>query len=301
MSEQEARELARRRAEARAARDFAVADALRDEIAALGFEVVDGADAFELRPAAAQPSEPDEISRIHPERVESLLGEEPTHDFSVQWLVQGWPEDVLRGVRSFESFAGEFSVQNVVVDAAGTHPSYFPSSVDEVPLEDDFGWGADRNAGLRRATGRIIVVVDGSIEATGDVFTPLAEALAQPSVGLTGPYGIVTDDMREFSESGGPDVDAVEGYLMAFRREILDEAGMFDEKFKFYRSADIEYSFRVKDTGRRAIVTPLPVSRHEHRMWNNTSEDERARLSKRNFYRFLERWRGRMDLTVKGG
>jgi hypothetical protein len=35
-------------------------------------------------------------------------------------------------------------------------------------------------------------------------------------------------------------------------------------------------------------------------MWSNTPEDERERLSKRNFYRFLDRWRGRTDLTVAG-
>jgi len=40
------------------------------------------------------------------------------------------------------------------------------------------------------------------------------------------------------------------------------------------------------------------VVRHEHRMWANTAEQERARLSKRNFYRFLDRWRGRTDLLV---
>lgn len=294
MSEQEARELAQKRSEAREARDFAAADRIRDQIADLGFEVVDAPEGFELKPVVPK------VRRIHPERVESLLGEQPGNEFSVQWVVQGWPEDILRGIRSFESNAGDHSVQQVVVDAAGTHPSFFPSSVEEIPLEDDFGWGADRNAGLRRADGRIIIVVDGSIEATGDIFSPLAEALADPAVGVVGPFGIVTDDLREFRESDGPDVDAIEGYLMAFRREVLEEAGMFDEKFKFYRTADIEYSFRIKEQGYRAVVVPLPVSKHEHRVWQNTPEAERQRLSKRNFYRFLERWRGRMDLTVHG-
>jgi GT2 family glycosyltransferase len=96
----------------------------------------------------------------------------------------------------------------------------------------------------------------------------------------------------------GPDVDAVEGYLMAFRRELVEEGLRFDEKFKFYRTADIDVCFQVKARGLRATVTPLPVSRHEHRMWANTPEEERARLSKRNFYRFLDRWRGRTDLLV---
>ena len=142
--------------------------------------------------------------------------------------------------------------------------------------------------------------MDGSVEPAGDLLTPLAEALADPACGIAGPFGIVTDDLREFHESQGPEVDAIEGYLMAFRREILQTAGFFDEKFKFYRTADIEYSFRVKDLGLSARVVPLPLERHEHRMWANTPEQERAKLSKRNFYRFLDRWRGRTDLTVAG-
>ena len=188
-----------------------------------------------------------------------------------------------------------------VVDAADTDPSIWPEDVELVALDRDHGWGADRNAGLKRARGEIVIVIDGSVEPSGDVLTPLQEALADDTVGIAGPFGIVTDDLREFRDAEGTECDAVEGYLMAFRREILNRAGFFDEKFAFYRTADIEYSFRVKDQGLRAVVVPVPVERHEHRMWTNTPEDERARLSKRNFYRFLERWRGRTDLTVRGG
>src|SRR5206468_5212502 len=111
-------------------------------------------------------------------------------------------------------------------------------------------------------------------------------------------FGIVSDDMHHFHESAGPEVDAVEGYVMAFRRELLQRGLRFDEKFKFYRTADIELSFQIKAMGLRATVTPLPVRRHEHRMWGSTPEEERARLSKRNFYRFLDRWRSRSDLLV---
>ena len=83
-------------------------------------------------------------------------------------------------------------------------------------------------------------------------------------------FGIVTPDLREFDPTDGPECDAVEGYLMAFRREILRTVGLFDEKFRWYRTADIEYSFRIKDPGLRAVVVPVPVERHEHRMWFQT-------------------------------
>jgi len=87
---------------------------------------------------------------------------------------------------------------------------------------------------------------------------------------------------------------------MAFRRDVIRDVGLFDEKFKWYRTADIECSFRVRDRGFRAIVVDVPIVRHEHRMWSSIPPAERDRLSKRNFYRFLERFRGRTDLLVEG-
>ncbi len=283
----------------RAARDYAAADALRERIAALGYRVVDTPAGPRLEPAGA--GAPGGLRRLRPGEVPSVLGEPPTADVSVQWLVQGWPEDVVRGIASFRRQRGDRSVQHVVVDAAGTDPSLWPEGVELVPLVEDPGWGAGRNAGLRRAAGRIVVVADGSVEAVGDVLAPLEAALADPTVGICGPFGIVTEDLRQFRESEGPEVDAVEGYLMAFRREILPRVGGFDEKFRFYRTADIEFSFRVKEQGLRAVVVPVPVRRHEHRMWAHTPEPERERLSRRNYYRFLDRFRGRFDLTVGGG
>jgi len=55
----------------------------------------------------------------------------------------------------------------------------------------------------------------------------------------------------------------------------------------------------LRDRGARAVVTPdLPVVRHEHRLWDATEPIERERLSKRNTYRFLDRWRDREDLLT---
>ncbi len=293
---EEALVLAAEREERRKARDFAAADALRERIAEMGFKVVDSPEGPKLEPV--EPAGPEVSRRLTPDDVGSVLDEPPSADFSVQWVVQGWPEDVLRGIVSFLAAQGDRSVQHVVVDAAGTDPRLWPEAVEILSLAADYGWGLDRNLGLRRATGRIVIVVDGSVEATGDVFGPLEAALADPSVGVAGPFGIATTDLRTFHESEGPEVDAIEGYLMAFRRDVLRAAGFFDEKFKFYRTADIECSFRVRDQGLKAMVAPLPVARHEHRMWANTPEAERERLSKRNFYRFLDRFRGRLDLCV---
>jgi GT2 family glycosyltransferase len=62
--------------------------------------------------------------------------------------------------------------------------------------------------------------------------------------------------------------------------------------------ADVELSFRLRDGGNRAVVVSAPVERHEHRLWEATDPAERDRLSRRNMYRFLDRWRERKDLLV---
>ena len=292
---EEVRALAVERQEARAAKDFARADTLRDRIAALGFTVVDGPAGPTFEPIVA----PAEAARIRPGDVQSLLDEPPTCDVSVHWVVEGWPEDVVRGLTAFRANEGTRVAQYVVADVTETDPEVYGEGVEVLRLEAGTGWGAARNAGLRRSAGRVVLAVDGSVEPHGDVFAPLEAALADPTVGVCGPWGISTRDLHEFHDSEGPDVDAVEGYLMAFRRDVLRDVGLFDEKFRWYRTADIECSFRVKDAGLRAVVVPAPVIKHEHRMYHSTPEAERDRLSKRNYYRFLERFRGRFDLLVE--
>lgn len=289
--------LARERDAARTARDFATADAIRDRIAEQGWIVVDGPDGWRLEPARESSPPPAAAVRAHD--VASRLDEPPTADVSMHWVCQGWPEDIARAIDSFRRFRGARRLHPVVADVTGAESDAFGDDVEVLHLDPGTGWGAAANAGLRRASGDLVFVMDGSVEITGDVFTPLEEALADPSVGIAGPFGIVTQDLRQFDErKGAGPCDAVEGYFMAMRRPLLRDAGLFDEKFRWYRTADIEYSFRVKDLGKATVVVDLPVVQHEHRMWFNTVPAERAKWSKRNYYRFLDRWRDRWDLVL---
>jgi GT2 family glycosyltransferase len=94
-------------------------------------------------------------------------------------------------------------------------------------------------------------------------------------------------------------VDAVEAYCLAMRRAALREVRGFDHRFRFYRNADLDLSFAVRDRGWRAVRTaPLPLERHEHRGYAELPVEERDRLSRRNFYRFLKHWGDRRDLLL---
>jgi cysteinyl-tRNA synthetase len=293
----EVRRLVADRADRRAARDFAGADELRARIRALGYEVVDGPAGTRVVPASGPPV----VRRILPGEVGSVLDRPPSAGTSILWLTDGWAEDVARGIASFQRHRGGAGIQHIVVDADESEPRRWADEVELVALDRDPGFGACRNVALRRARGEVVVVADGSVEAVGDALSPLRRALDDRSVGVAGPFGLITEDLRTFREVEGPDVDAIEGYLMAFRRDVLARLGGFDEGFRFYRMADVELSFRIKESGLRAMVVPVAVTRHEHRAWATTRPDERDRLSKRNFSRFLARFRGRADLLVRAG
>ncbi len=290
--------LAQERAAARADRDFARADAARDELAAKGWVVLDGPDGYRLEPSEATvPAGP-----VAASEVASILDASPDADVSLQWVCDGWADDIERAIGAFRAHQGAHAVHYVVADVTGQPPDRWGEDVEVLSLVQQTGWASARNAGLRRSRGRVVVALDGSIEPTDDVLTPLVEALeTDRRLGIAGPFGIVTNDLRQFDEApGAGPCDAVEGYLMAFRREVLVEVGGFDEKFRWYRTADIEWSFRVKDAGYRCEVVPVAVDKHEHRMWFSTPPAERARWSKRNFYRFLDHWRDRWDLVLAG-
>ena len=129
--------------------------------------------------------------------------------------------------------------------------------------------------------------------------TQIAAALEDGTTGIVGPFGVNSEDMREFEDAPGPEVDAVEGYLMALRRSRVREVGLMDEKFRFYRHLDLDYSLAMRARGyRNRIVPDLPLRRHAHTDWERTPEEERDRLSKRNFYRFLKKYGHSTDLLL---
>jgi len=207
----EVRRLAAEREERRKAKDFAAADELRARIADLGFTIVDSPEGPRLEPMDGAAGDAGEApARVLPEDVPSALEQPSTFDATVQSLVEGWPEDVGRAIEGFRSHQGGRSVQYVVADVTGHDPFSFDDGVEVIPLVEGTGWGAARNAGLKRSLGRIVLVVDGSIEPVGDVFEPIEEAMADPAVGVVGPFGVVTSNLQDFEASDGPEVDAIE-------------------------------------------------------------------------------------------
>jgi len=222
-------------------------------------------------------------------------------------VAHGWIPDIERWLLSvFTHCKADFEA--IVVDnsgdtrMAGWLHTRAADRLRSIRLDPPLGYATAVNAGIEAATGAICVLFDPGIELTGDAVSPLIHALTDPSVAVAGPFGIRgKGTLKEFEEDPGPEVDAIEAYCMAFRRADALAVQGFDPKFRFYRIADIDFSFRLRDKGGRAVVVPgLPLERYEHRLWEATNSTERDRLSRRNFYRFLDRWGKREDLLVGG-
>lgn len=292
----EVRRLIAERVAAREARDFATADRLRDQIAALGWEVQDAARGSTARPILpAGDAEP-----------ESLLEREPEVAVSLQLAAEDHRHDLKRFLRGLAASAPAVSWELVIVANA---PSFelgglldqitLPVEAVVLPTPERLGWADARTLGLRRSRGEVTVLLDTSLEPVGDFVTPLLAAFDDPHVGIAGGWGVTSGDAHEFTDAPPGEVDAIEAYCLAVRREALRKVGGFDRRFRFYRNADLDFSFAVRDAGWRALRTePLPMVRHEHRGYASLPEAERDRLSRRNFYRFLDHWGDRRDLLL---
>ena len=270
-------------------RSFADADAVREQLRGGGWDVVDTSTGSELQAIRAPAAAPAPAARA----------------VTLLTVVHGWRADAERWLLSVFTHARS-DFEALIIDNSGDpHVGALKDRVAErlrvITLDPPLGFAAAVNAGIEAAAGEVLVLFDPGVELKGDAITPLVDALSDRSVVIAGPYGLrAKGTMKEFEESGAAEVDAIEGYCMAFRRADALAIGGFDPRFRFYRIADVEFSFRLRDRGGKAmVVSGLPVEKHEHRLWKSTEPGERERLSKRNLYRFLDRWRDREDLLVR--
>jgi cysteinyl-tRNA synthetase len=290
----------------RRAGDYERADLTRGKLRQLGFELRDGRDGSTIHPRTAAPVHGDDGFITGSGDVPDGSRTPATVGFSFILVARDNADEIERAAWSIRRECGGRDVEVIVVDNASLDGSTerlrslasINPSVRFIAAEHNLGAAAARNAGLRASRGRFVILMDPSIELRDDITAPLAEALADDRVGVVGPFSLHSHDLRRFEEADSGEADAMQGYLFAFRRDRLRLVGFMDEKFRFYRNLDIDYSLAFRAAGLRIVSLPLPVIRHEHREWESLPEDERERRSKKNFYRFHHRWGSRTDLLL---
>ncbi|MFL5657910.1 MAG: cysteine--tRNA ligase [Ktedonobacteraceae bacterium] len=305
----------RERGVLRHGKNYEPADQIRRELKSAGYELRDTA-----RGSLVLPRRPEEEFTVISSSIDVTdnTSSPDLFEFSVNLLAHNSREDLERCIQSICRHSASHHIELVIIDNGSTDDTlaYLQQLARHGDLTGDYGqrtglqvifadhnlgFAAGRNATMRASRGHYIIHMDTSIEVKGTIWEPLAQTLADSNIGVVGPYGLVTDDLRDFREAAGPDVDAIEGYLMAFRRELLPEVGWIDEKFRFYRLMDIYYSFFFKTSGYRVVTTPQVAERiekHPHREWYSLSEDEQTTRSKKNYDIFRDRWHHGESLLV---
>ncbi len=282
------------------------ADALKRQIEEAGYSIKDNPHGAHL--VILPGVEADGTVYRTARQLPSLLDEPDSCTFSVNILAANNFEHTRRCLESVLHFAGSNDIEVIVVDNASQDES---GSWAEALRQQDhrvhvlhasrqMGEAEARNIGLKQSRGHYVLLLDSRVELTGDVFTPLAKTLADSKIGITGMRGLCTDDLRHFEESQQSEVEVVDALCLAFRRKLLKKVGLFDERYRFPYYMDIDFNFAMRDSGVDVVVTPnLPLICHPVQQDNNLSDAERTRLTRRNFYRFLEKWGHRDDLLLE--
>lgn len=154
------------------------------------------------------------------------------------------------------------------------------------------GVSAGRNAGWHRATGAVIAFMDDDCYPAEDYLDRLWECFAEPELGYLGgrillydkkdyPITIRTELEREdipprsFLRAG-----VVHGANMAFRREVLQQIGDFDERLgpgAVVYGEELDLLARASAEGFRGAYDPRPVVFHHHR--RSSREDVRRLMA----------------------
>ena len=286
MTSKSKEELAQERLDARAARDFAKADQLRDQIASLGFEVIDVAGGFEFRAKERFPS----FASTRDLRAIKVNG-----DIAIAMIIDGFTADAAETVRSIKAHTKTPVIALVIGDPA--------ELVDEIDLQfqviaitENFGWGENANALLKNVSSKYLVIMDPSTRFTGDAMAPVLAELNKgefSAVGWRGGLVNTDDEWRSVDDKGAGEVDVLFSYFLAFNCDDATNAGGFNNRAIYYRNADIEFSLRLRHSNGRLLQIDLPLEQARHHGYYDTEEEFREVQSKKNYDRILERFRGK--------
>ena len=299
------------RSAARMAGQWEIADQLRGQIESAGWRVVDSGTNFRLETSEPPDRTDGDVIRYgRSGAVPSRLGEPPSARATIVVVATDAPGAIHDTLAGLLANLGQDDHVLVIVD--GPAPAIeislggLAAEVEVVRTAERLGAGAALNIGMRRSRGEIVVLLDASVVATGDIVAPLASMLADPGIAVVGASGRTSANLRTYADVvAGGDVTSIASGVLAFRRADGVAVGPVDEAFSFGRHLDTWWSLTLRRgidehthvlIRRAVVVDGVPVVMPPPTSVPGTSDPEIARQSKRNFYRVLDRFRGYPEL-----
>ncbi|NBC10726.1 MAG: glycosyltransferase [Planctomycetes bacterium] len=209
-------------------------------------------------------------------------------DVSVIIVSYNTREITLRCLEDLNAGLGGLQAETIVIDNASSDGSVqaiaerFPR-VSRVPREHNLGFGAANNVGLERARGRYVLLLNSDAFVEPDTVGRLVDYLdKRPGVGVVAPRLLNEDgtlqrscfrypspmrawlenlgiarlfrpgsplgDYRDWAHDRTGPVDWAIGACLLVRREAIDRAGGFDERFFMY-AEETDWQKRIRDAG----------------------------------------------------
>ena len=279
-------QLAQARMDARAAKDFKLADKYREDLMHAGYEVVDVAGGYELKPKKPY------ITLAYPRDIRPINLE---NDVTVGIIVDGFTDDALETVRTLKSYS-DCAVAIIAIGDAGALFEEMDKRTYLISVAPGASWADCANVFLEKVASKYVIVMDPSTQFTGDAITAVVDELAKGqyvAVGWHGGLVNLEDQWRSVDDKGVGEVDVLFSYFMAFNREAMTQVGGFNPRAVYYRDADIEFSLKIRQAGGKLLQMDLPLTQGRHHGYHDADPDYRDAQSKKTFDRILEKYRGK--------
>ena len=278
--------IAQARMDARAAKDFAQADKYRDELLQAGFDVVDIAGGYELKPKKPY------ITLAYPRDIRSI---DLDNDVTVGLIIDGFTEDALETVKAIKANSN-CAVAIISIGDAGSLFEQMDKRTYLISVNPGAAWGDCANVFLEKVQSKYVVIMDPSTRFTGDAISPVVQELEKGeyvAVGWRGGLINTDDEWRSVDDKGPGEVDVLFSYFMAFNRAAMVEVGGFNPRAVYYRNADIEYSLKIRQAGGKLLQIDLPLTQERHHGYQDVDPEYREIQSKKNYDRILDKYRGK--------
>ncbi|MDX1520292.1 MAG: glycosyltransferase family 2 protein [Anaerolineae bacterium] len=236
------------------------------------------------------------------------------------WNGKIWLDDCLRALQqqTYRDFEIIFVDDGSTDGSADWVAEHFPT-VRLIRQQPHLGFAGANNLGIKAASGKYIAALNNDTRPAETWLEEMVKAVNRPDIGMVAAQIVIWDN-PDLLDSAGIEVDwagfgwnrgwqkpvsaAAEAQdvfgpcaaAALYRREMLDEIGLFDENFYAYYE-DVDLAWRAQRAGWRCRYAPTARVLHHHSATGRKFADRKVFLLNRNkIWTILKNYDGSMLL-----